>query len=113
MTDFSTWDRATLEKLARELTDSLVEVQTYKPASPTYRIKPLVWTHAVYTHSECESATTIVGYANIFHGGRNNSKVWLETGGSCHRQVDSLDHGKQLAEAWYRGKLLEALQEAK
>jgi hypothetical protein len=77
----------------------------------TYRIKPLVW--ELVTASSCwESYEARIAFGNVRAEGYPNTREYAFVDNRGKRTCfDSLTAAKAAAEAWYRNKLLEALEE--
>ena len=70
---------------------------------PAYRLKPLVWEKRTDFFVSYTVSGLLVVFANHWHSQKFSEGEM--------RECESFDHGKQLAEAWYRAKMLEALEE--
>lgn len=72
----------------------------------TYRIRPLVW---IERQPNNPAAQTILGAISIWRWG---ARWWWDfDGGAGATMCNSLEHGKQLAEAFVLAKMMEFLEE--
>lgn len=79
-------------------------------SEPAYRIKPLEW---VKRGSAWRLSKTIFGTLEVISSAARCRFFWYTPDREWEYECDSIEGGKEKAEAWYRAKLLEALEEVR